>query len=109
MASAHTVATLVSLMVAIMLYLRSPSHSNSLSIGAVRNGLLAEESRASVVDRRVAVAFGGCLDVFVDAIELFDNMGCKPPKTTHHVSTIENQSELEQLFAYFFQHGAAAE
>nr|CAB3220222.1 ADP-dependent glucokinase-like [Phallusia mammillata] len=58
---------------------------------------------------RVAVGFGGCVDIFVDAVPLLDaaKIGC--PKTPKHHKLIHNNLELSEGFAYFFKHGAAAE
>ncbi|XP_065182827.1 ADP-dependent glucokinase-like [Sycon ciliatum] len=109
MADAHSVATFISVAIAVVMYFYSRQSTNELSLQLVRNGLLEEEAKASVEDKRVAVGFGGCRDVFVDAVDLFDKIGSKPPSSTRHYSNVGNQAEVDQLFAYFFQHGAAAE
>uniref|UniRef100_F6VUN5 ADP-dependent glucokinase n=2 Tax=Ciona intestinalis TaxID=7719 RepID=F6VUN5_CIOIN len=58
---------------------------------------------------KIAVGFGGCMDVFVDAIELLKAVGVKVPKSPKHQRWIADKEELGEGFAYFFRHGAAAE
>lgn len=55
------------------------------------------------------MGFGGCLDVFVDAIPLFESLNLEPPKEPIHHDVVMDYDDLAQGFAYFFRHGAAAE
>jgi ADP-dependent glucokinase len=56
---------------------------------------------------RVAVGYGACIDIFVNAADLLGNE--PPPKTPSHASQINTKKDLLETFAYFFSHGAAAE
>ena len=56
---------------------------------------------------RVAVGYGACIDIFVNAADLLGNE--TPPKTPSHASEINTKKDLLETFAYFFSHGAAAE
>lgn len=56
---------------------------------------------------RVALGYGACHDLFVNATSLLDHrMLSGEPR---HVNEILNKSEFLSSFAYFFKHGAAAE
>lgn len=56
---------------------------------------------------RIAIGFGACHDLFVDASFMFS--GEDPPDTPEHVNDITTYAEFQSVFTYFFQHGAAAE
>ncbi|KAL4623873.1 ADP-dependent glucokinase-like [Arapaima gigas] len=58
---------------------------------------------------RVAVGFGGCVDIVVDGIMLLEKMGVHPSKQPFHHDFIETSEQLAQSFAYFFPPGAASE
>lgn len=58
---------------------------------------------------RIAVGFGGCIDIFVDAVPLFDAAKINCPDIPKHHKVVHNQQEVAEGFAYFFKHGAAAE
>ena len=86
----------------------------SEQLEVVLHGLLRAEdlmeSKSSVVPPRVAVGFGACRDVIVPAIPTLAGVGVLPPKhKPKHVRIIESTNDLQNMFAYFFQHGAAAE
>ena len=55
----------------------------------------------------VAVGYGACLDIFVDASDLLGKE--TPPILPSHASEIKTKKDLLETFAYFFSHGAAAE
>jgi len=77
-------------------------------MAAVLQSLLAQEQKIAPVRRpRVAVGYGACQDLFVDATVLLADT--QPPETPAHFNEIRNEEELRQMFAYFFRHGAAAE
>lgn len=58
---------------------------------------------------KVAVGFGACLDIFVDALDLMNKLGIDPPNDAFHHQSIGNFNELAEGFVYFFRYGAAAE
>lgn len=75
---------------------------------AVRHGLERLETKHQISMRpKVAIGYGACTDVFVEAKYLLsysDDMG--QPK---HFDEIKTEAELLKSFAYYFRHGAAAE
>ena len=56
---------------------------------------------------RVAVGYGGCMDLFARALHVLDDGECSV-RAAHH-GFIRDRRQLQQTFLYFFQHGAAAE
>lgn len=72
---------------------------------AEKQGLQAETGR----ERRVAVGFGACLDVFGSAVEVLEKAGAQASDEPDHFNHIKDLDEVEKVFAYFFRHGAAAE
>lgn len=56
---------------------------------------------------KVALGYGGCHDLFVNATALLDYEALRGKP--EHFNEITNKEELLQSFTYFFQHGAAAE
>ncbi len=57
---------------------------------------------------RIAVGYGACDDLFVDARDMFDS-AADVPDSPAHFNEIATEQQLRRMFAYFFQHGAAAE
>ncbi|TNM90383.1 ADP-dependent glucokinase [Takifugu flavidus] len=81
-------------------------------LDAVLSSLLRAERKVGIntADRpRVAIGFGGCVDLIVDGVMLLNKMGLTPANQPHHHDYIENEVQLAQSFAYFFAPGAAAE
>ena len=74
----------------------------------VLNSLLKQEKSVQVSGQvKIAVGYGACKDIFVDAKHV---MGSKFPKNQpKNYNEISNFEELNEMFAYFFSHGAAAE
>lgn len=59
---------------------------------------------------KVAVGFGSCVDIFTDAIPLFESLNFEPPiSKPKHYKVINNHKELTSGFSYFFTRGAASE
>ncbi|XP_036398472.1 ADP-dependent glucokinase-like [Megalops cyprinoides] len=58
---------------------------------------------------RVAVGFGGCVDIIVDGVALLNKIGLQPSAQPHHHDYIQNAQQLAESFAYFFPPGAASE
>ena len=58
---------------------------------------------------KVAVGYGACRDLFVEAGQLLQRVGLSPPEEVGHFDQIGDGEQLRKMFAYFFKHGAAAE
>ena len=58
---------------------------------------------------RVAIGVGGCMDVFVDALDFFEKMHLSFNEIAVHHDVIKDEEDLSQGFLYYFQHGAAGE
>ncbi len=102
-------ALLAALVALASLWLSSPSPvSSSSRMSAVLESLLREETPRWPLRRpRVAVGYGACRDLFVRAEDIFGQE--RVPEEPRHFAQIDNREQLNQMFAYFFQHGAAAE
>ncbi|KAJ8410288.1 hypothetical protein AAFF_G00202690 [Aldrovandia affinis] len=78
----------------------------------VLSSLLRAERKADVnsfARPRVAVGFGGCVDIIVDGVTLLNKIGLPPSDRPLHHDYIENALQLSESFAYFFPPGAASE
>ena len=76
----------------------------------VLKGLLRAEKKVPEQQRtKVAVGFGGCYDAFLPAIGAFNLLNVQASGERVHHDLVTNEEEFEQLFNYFFYHGAAAE
>lgn len=79
------------------------------TIDETLKSMLSIESRVSINKKlNVAVGFGSCLDIFVSSKDLVKNANYAPATPEHH-QHIRTQEELEEVLAYFFVEGAAAE
>jgi len=77
---------------------------------AVLNGLLKAEQEVALAHQlRVAVGFGSCVDMIGSWLDILGRIGAVPPDRPKHYDSLHDMNELQQIFAYFFQHGAAAE
>lgn len=79
------------------------------ALDQILSGLLRAEQKVDHARPRVALGLGGCLDVIVNALKLFEKLDFHPPTKVQHHSSLQNQEQLQELFGYFFQFGAAAE
>lgn len=77
----------------------------------VLNGLLrAEKHNITHHERpRIAVGFGGCFDAFLPALNGLKELQLHPTGVREHHDVVKNGEDFEQLFNYFFYHGAASE
>ncbi|CAG5043641.1 unnamed protein product [Parnassius apollo] len=77
----------------------------------VKEHLLFLESKnkvgVGVSQPKVALGYGACHDLFVNATLLLDYRDLKG--SPEHFNEISNKEEFVKSFAYFFKHGAAAE
>ncbi|XP_059211639.1 ADP-dependent glucokinase [Centropristis striata] len=104
----------VSLFVVLLaLWFRSPQNGGlDERLDTVLSSLLRAEGKVgmnNVARPRVAVGFGGCVDLIVDGVALLNKIGLRPTDQPLHHDYIENEVQLAQSFAYFFAPGAAAE
>ncbi|KAK5873814.1 hypothetical protein PBY51_018819 [Eleginops maclovinus] len=81
-------------------------------LDTVLSSLLRAEGKVgvnNVARPKVAVGFGGCVDLIVDGVSLLNKIGLAHTDQPLHHDLIENEVQLAQSFAYFFAPGAAAE
>ncbi|XP_068177757.1 ADP-dependent glucokinase [Antennarius striatus] len=105
---------LVSLLVVLLaIWIRTPQNADlDERLDTVLSSLLRAERKVGMnnVQRpRVAVGFGGCVDLLVDGVSLLNKIGLTPADEPYHHNYLENEVQLAQSFAYFFGPGAAAE
>lgn len=75
----------------------------------VLNSLLIQEKSAQVKpELKIAVGYGACKDIFVQASDVIDK-NSKPRNKLQNYNEIETMDQLLEMFGYFFSHGAAAE
>ncbi|XP_008298689.1 ADP-dependent glucokinase [Stegastes partitus] len=106
--------SIVSLLVVLLaLWFRSPQNMVlDDRLDTVLSSLLRAERKVgmnNVARPRVAVGFGGCVDLIVDGVSLLKKIGLPPTDQPLHHDYLENAEQLAQSFAYFFAPGAAAE
>ncbi|XP_033488507.1 ADP-dependent glucokinase [Epinephelus lanceolatus] len=104
----------VSLLVVLLaVWFRSPQDAVlDDRLDTVLSSLLRAESKVGingVARPKVAIGFGGCVDLIVDGVSLLNKIGLPPTDQPLHHDYIENEVQLAQSFAYFFAPGAAAE
>ncbi|XP_029449685.1 ADP-dependent glucokinase-like [Rhinatrema bivittatum] len=81
-------------------------------LDTVLSSLLRAEGKVDVdvaLPPRVAIGFGGCLDIIVDGVALLNEAGIEPSSTPIHHNFIETEQQLAESFTYFFLPGAASE
>ncbi|XP_061601350.1 ADP-dependent glucokinase [Cololabis saira] len=106
--------SLVSLLVLVLaLWSRSPQDAGlDDRLDLVLSSLLRAESKVGINDvarPKVAIGFGGCVDLIVDGVSYLNKIGISQADTPVHHDYLENAEQLAQSFAYFFAPGAAAE
>ncbi|XP_028652768.1 ADP-dependent glucokinase [Erpetoichthys calabaricus] len=106
--------TLVSLAVVLLaLWYRSPVEDVlDERLHKVLTSLLRAEGKVGIdnFDKpRVAIGFGGCVDIVVDSIKLLNKLGIRPSLSPIHHDYIQTEEQLSQSFSYFFPPGAASE
>ncbi|XP_053567908.1 ADP-dependent glucokinase [Bombina bombina] len=81
-------------------------------LDTVLSSLLRAEQKVGLDSHRpprIAIGFGGCLDIIVDGVSLLHEAGIKPSYNPVHHNFIETETQLAESFAYFFPPGAASE
>ncbi|XP_072546476.1 ADP-dependent glucokinase [Salminus brasiliensis] len=98
--------------VLVAFWLRSPHSVLDERLDTVLSSLLRAERKVgmnNIARPRVAIGFGGCVDIIVDGVTLLNKIGLQPTDQPIHHDYIENAEQLAQSFAYFFAPGAASE
>ena len=108
--STITAGTFISVLIIViaLLYRRQVDEVLKDRLNSVLVGLVNVEKECSVDIRpKVAVGYGACKDLFIDAKELlkYDDAAQNP----EHFNDINSVEKLLKTYAYFFRHGAAAE
>ncbi|XP_072558904.1 ADP-dependent glucokinase-like isoform X2 [Paramormyrops kingsleyae] len=106
--------TVLSFVMVLLAYWLRPPVRDTLDgrLDTVLSSLLRAERKAGLSDfarPRVAIGFGGCVDIIVDGVTLLNKVGLEPSSQPLHHDYIENAEQLAQSFAYFFPPGAASE
>ncbi|KAF7646592.1 hypothetical protein LDENG_00185150 [Lucifuga dentata] len=104
----------VSLLIILLAYwFRSPQNTVlDDRLDTVLSSLLRAESKVglnNIARPKVAVGFGGCVDLIVDGVSLLNKISLPLTDQPLHHDYLENAEQLAQSFAYFFAPGAAAE
>jgi len=101
--------SLGTLLIALCVYFYR-QHLITAKLESVLDGLLRAETAVAVdTNLRIAIGFGSCVDVIGPGMTILEQYGALPPNVPEHFDAVHNQGEFEKVFAYFFQHGAAAE
>ncbi|XP_072032640.1 ADP-dependent glucokinase-like [Amphiura filiformis] len=110
--SAFKYGGLLSMIIILVAYVYKRNLDDQLRqrLDDVLQSLLRAERKVSVTPRtRVALGLGSCMDLSVNATELFARISLDPPAEPKHHGAIQGAAELAECFAYQFTHGAAAE
>ncbi|RVE74673.1 hypothetical protein OJAV_G00024390 [Oryzias javanicus] len=104
----------VSLFVVLLaVWFRSPQNAVlDDRLDTVLSSLLRAEKKVgvnNVARPKVAIGFGGCVDLLVDGVSFLNKIGISHTENPVHYDYLENAEQLAQSFAYFFAPGAAAE
>ena len=93
-----------------------PVHKSTFrgDLQRILDGLLKQEhghqGQRESGGARVAVGFGSCLDVnALDGVTVLGRAGISPPVFPRHHDMLSSADDVAEAFAYFFEHGAAAE
>jgi len=80
----------------------------SSKLDTVISSMLKYEANRPLEDSpRIAVGYGACRDLFVSGALMMVNQSF--PDNPNHYPDVANLEQLRQMYAYFFQAGAAAE
>ena len=55
------------------------------------------------------MGFGSCIDIFMNAIPLFEKLGMSPPEKTEEYGILSDETIFKEEFSFYFKQGAAAE
>ncbi|CAJ0930767.1 unnamed protein product [Ranitomeya imitator] len=110
----HLCIPLLSLLVLLLAYWFHHVEKDTLQdrLDTVLSSLLQAEQKVGLdAERppRIAIGFGGCLDIIVDGVALMQEASIEPSYNPVHHNFIETETQLAESFAYFFPPGAASE
>ena len=93
-----------------IIYKRRTDSAVKEKLDQVLSGLLRAERKVGIDETtKIALGFGGCEDIFVDALPLLERLKYERPEKPEHIDDIVSKEDIIKMFAYFFKHGAAAE
>ena len=85
-------------------------YSSGSRLQLLLQGLLLQEQRVQPKsDIHVVVGIGSCHDAKADVFHIFNLSGFHTPLPAVHHDTIQNEYDLLETFAFFFNEGAAGE
>ena len=85
-----------------------PEMDLRVSMDNILKSLLKQEKTVDAKQQvKIAVGYGACKDLFVDAKNVIGNL--KPKGTLQNFNEIKTIDDFLEMFGYFFKHGAAAE
>ncbi|XP_071963749.1 ADP-dependent glucokinase-like [Antedon mediterranea] len=108
----YTIGSILSVLIILFAYLYKCNLDEQLRehLDNVLRNLLKVEKKFKITPKtKVALGLGSCTDAFEDGLGLMKRSGIDPAAEAKHHSYISSKEDLAQTFAYFFQHGAAAE
>ena len=99
-----------SLVVLVSIISRFIWYSSGSRLQLLLQGLLLQEQRVQPKsDIHVVVGIGSCLDAKANAFQIFNLSGFHTPLPALHHDVIQNEQDLLETFAFFFNEGAAGE
>ena len=100
----------VTVILVAIIYKRKTDNALKEKLDQVLSGLLRAERKVGVdATAKIALGFGGCEDIFVDALPLLERLKYNVPGKPEHIDDLDSEEDVTKIFAYFFRHGAAAE
>ena len=110
MASSTIFSSILAVVLAVAVYYYIKNKNQTDFMERILQGLLREERNVNVSKHlRVAVGFGSCMDLIVDAVPLLEKLGIQPPGIPSHHEMIGDEKGLAEAFAFFMKEGAASE
>lgn len=103
-----TVGTLCSIFIILVsIFFKRPDDELHARLTSVVQGLIEVEGQYEIYKPKVAVGYGACHDLLVNAVEFleYDDTTGNP----EHYDDINSVNEFKQMFSYYFRHGAASE
>lgn len=101
-------SVLTVLIVLVAIYYRNSENVLQKHLQTLIHGLEKLENKHVITSRpKVAIGYGVCTDVFVNAKDLLNYS--EEVGRPEHFDEINTELELLKSFAYYFRHGAAAE
>lgn len=94
------IVSLISIAVAVIsLLYRKHSTDSADRLYPILTGLLRAEKKIHLHDVKIALGFGGCKDIFVEAMPLFEKLNFEPPEMSKHFDSVETKEDISQLYS----------